>query len=59
MITKIIAAVLILLIAFIIYKQKDQIKALFEESKQAPQHWGTFIGLMIGVLLFVYLLIKL
>ncbi|MDO4435945.1 MAG: hypothetical protein Q4B71_05935 [Cardiobacteriaceae bacterium] len=35
------------------------IKALFEKSRQAEQHWQTFALLMGGVLLFVILLIQL
>ena len=33
--------------------------ALMEKSRNSPQHWGTFIALMLAVFLFVYLLIKL
>ena len=34
-------------------------KALLERSRNAPQHWGTFVFLMVMVVLFVILLIRL
>ncbi|SUO97350.1 hypothetical protein [Suttonella indologenes] len=40
-------------------KQHGSIKALFEHSRNQPQHWDSFALLMGGVLLFTYILIKL
>lgn len=40
-------------------KQHGSIKALFEHSRNQPQHWDSFALLMGGVILFVYILIKL
>ena len=34
-------------------------KALLERSRNAPQHWGTFVFLMVMMVLFVILLIRL
>lgn len=33
--------------------------AMMEKSRNAPQHWGTFVFLIAMVILFVYFLIKL
>lgn len=35
------------------------LKALFEKSRAAPQHWQTFGLICAGILLLLYLLIKL
>lgn len=34
------------------------IKAIFEKSRQAEQHWGTFIMIMVAVVVFVVVLIQ-
>ncbi|MDO4643624.1 MAG: hypothetical protein Q4A74_07270 [Cardiobacteriaceae bacterium] len=34
-------------------------RALMEKSRNAPQHWGTFVFLMLMVILFIYFLIRL
>lgn len=44
---------------YYIYRSRGGIKALFERSQQAPQHWGLFAVIMLVVIAFVYLLIKL
>lgn len=44
---------------YYLYRSRGGIKALFERSQQAPQHWGTFAIIMIILVAFVYLLIKL
>lgn len=55
---------IIAIMAFIIWQvykmhKSGGLKALFERSKNAPQHWNTFGILMIGVILLVIILIKL
>lgn len=50
--------------AFILWRvytlhKNGGLAALMEKSRSSPQHWGTFVLLMLGVFLFVYLLIKL
>lgn len=55
---------LILVAGFILFMlwrthKSGGLAALMEKSRNAPQHWGTFAALMAGVLLLVYLLIKL
>lgn len=51
-------AVFILWRVYAMHKN-GSLAALMEKSRNSPQHWGTFILLMLGVILFVYLLIKL
>lgn len=40
-------------------QQHGSIKALFEHSRNSPQHWDSFALLMGGVILLTYILIKL
>lgn len=44
---------------FFLYRNRNGIRALFKESKEAPQYWGTFILIMLALAVFVYILIKL
>lgn len=47
--------------AFIIWmliRNRGGIKALMQRSQEAPQHWGTFVLLMLAVFALVYFLIK-
>lgn len=57
--TSISGVIIALVFIGMAFRNRDSIKALFEKSNAAPQHWGTFWGLMAVVMLFVYLLIKL
>ncbi len=56
-----IAIVSVIMVIAYIYSRSRQhggVKALFEHSRNAPQHWGTFLALMAGVLLLTYILIR-
>lgn len=46
---------------FMLYRMHKSggIKALFEKSRNAEQHWNTFALLMMGVVVFILILIKL
>ncbi|MBV7434088.1 hypothetical protein KRX19_03525 [Cardiobacteriaceae bacterium TAE3-ERU3] len=44
---------------WMMYRNRGGIKELMQRSKEAPQHWGTYAMLMGGVILLVYILIKL
>ncbi len=57
--TQIGTAAVAIFIIWYFYRRRGGIKALFQQSREAPQHWGTFALLMLGVVVFVYLLIKL
>lgn len=53
-----IAAITILIvILLLLYFGRKGIKAMYQRSREAPQHWGIFAVLMFAVLTFVYLLI--
>ena len=55
------AAVIGVFAIFMFYKtvKNGGYKALLERSRNAPQHWGTFVFLIVMVVLFVILLIRL
>ncbi|MBP3194892.1 MAG: hypothetical protein J6M05_04425 [Cardiobacteriaceae bacterium] len=48
-------------VVFILYMQNKRggIKQLFEQSKNAPQHWETFGVIVLMIVLFVWFLAKL
>lgn len=56
---KIAIVFVVIFILWRLYKHPHAIKQLFDESAAAPQHWGTFIILMMAVILFCIFLIKL
>lgn len=46
-------------IVWILIRNRGGIKALMQRSQEAPQHWGTFVLLMLAVVALVYFLIRL
>ena len=53
------AALIAAFLIWMLIRNRGGIKALMQRSQEAPQHWGTFVLLMLAVVALVYFLIKL
>lgn len=57
--TALTAALAAIFVIWMAARNRGGIKALFEHSRNSPQHWGLFAVIMILIIAFVYLLIRL